>query len=146
MLRTSGISNIFFSDTDFVLYTYKFNFFLFSPHCSLSANDTQPFSFHFSLLLLILGFLPHAEVNTFLGWFSCCVLPLYIKSHNIFVFIADVPCWDSCQYVLTLTIRDYIFKVVSTQSDPSFTKTRDISFETPSIGNNHNQSIALSTK
>lgn len=145
MLSTSNISYIF-SDTGFVICTYKFHFFLCSTHCSLPAKleDTQPSSFPFSLLSLFLGFLPHVWVNTFFGWFSYCVLPLYFKSHNIFVFIANVPYWDSWQYVLTLTIKDCLFKGISTQSDPSFTKTRDISFENPSIGNKYNQSFLQS--
>lgn len=124
------------------------SFVLLVAHCLPSwkwkRHSHLPFTFlycYFSLDSCLM-----CKLIPFFGWFSYSVLPLYIKSHNIFVFIANVPCWDSWQYVLTLTIKGYLFKDISTQSDPSFTRARDISFENPSIGNNSNQFIALSTK
>lgn len=98
----------------------------------------------FSLLLLFLVIPVSCVNNTFFGWFSYCVLPFCIKSHHIFVFNATVSCWDSWKYVLDPTIKDDIFKDISAQSGPSFARRKDIFFENLSIGNNYDQSIALS--
>lgn len=111
-----------------------------------SGRHTPIFLSLFSLLLPFLV-IPVSCVNKLipsLGGFLvfCLYAPNLITL--VFFFIACVSYWDSWKYVLTHTIKGNLLKDISTRSGPRFTRRKDISFENPSIGNNHNQSIAFS--
>lgn len=148
-LLPSNISNIL-SDIEFVICTYNFLHFLLGfTHCSLSSKvtveNTTICLALFSLLLLFLV-ISVSRVNKLipsLGGFLIVFCLCASKSHHIFSFTTSVPYWDSWKYVLTPSIKDDLCKDISTKSAPSFNRRKNISFENPSIGNNHNQFTAL---